>query len=140
MRSIARERKPCSSIRRWALDASDAVGIPAIIAGFVLGCLLLGVLYVAFRLGAQKLAIKPFFIFTGALLYYMAFVFTGKGVMELVEGKIIEPTLVSWLPEFSFMGIYPYWQTALPQAFLLVAAIIGLIVVMTRKPPKALTA
>ncbi len=123
-----------------ALDASDAVGIPAIIAGFVLGCLLLGVLYVAFRLGAQKLAIKPFFIFTGALLYYMAFVFTGKGVMELVEGKIIEPTLVSWLPEFSFMGIYPYWQTALPQAFLLVAAIIGLIVVMTRKPPKALTA
>ena len=56
----------------------------------------------------------------------MAFVFTGKGIMELVEGKIIEPTLVSWLPEFSLMGIYPYWETALPQAVLLVAAIIGL--------------
>ncbi|WP_319567294.1 FTR1 family iron permease [Cohaesibacter marisflavi] len=123
-----------------ALDASDAVGIPAIIAGFVLGCLLLGVLYFAFRFGAQRLAIKPFFVFTGALLYYMAFVFTGKGIMELVEGKIIEPTLVSWLPEFSLMGIYPYWQTALPQAVLLVAAIIGLWVVMTRKPPKDLTA
>ena len=33
-------------------------------------------------------AAEPFFMFTGSFMYLMAFVFAGKGVLELVEGKL----------------------------------------------------
>lgn len=117
-------------------DARDAAGIGALIAGFLVGCALLGVLYFIMRAGALRLPIRPFFQFTSALLYLMAFVFIGKGVMEFVEGKIIQPTLVSWAPEFTPLGIYPYVESLAPQALLIVAAIISLIVLI-RKPAAA---
>ena len=41
----------------------------------------------------------------------MAFVFAGKSVLELIEGKLFEPTLISGAPEISWLGIYPYMET-----------------------------
>ena len=58
---------------------------------------------------------RPFFLGTGALLYYMAFVFAGKGTMELIEGKLIGSTFVSWMPTAPLLGLYPYVQTLAPK-------------------------
>jgi|GEM_PF-57059 len=118
------------------LDA-DAAGISAIAGGFAVGCVLLGIIYAAMRFGAMKIAIRPFFMITGILLYYMAFVFAGKGMMELVEGKIIEPSLVSWLPEVPFVGLYPYWQTVAPQVLLIALLVPAVYVLIRRKPAMA---
>ncbi len=115
-----------------ALDA-DATGKLMIAAGFVVGCLILVAIYFAMRLGAMKLPIRPFFMATGCLLYLMAFSFAGQGMMELVEGKVFEPTLVPGLPAISTLGIYPYWQTLAPQAVLLLAALFACIVLMRRR-------
>ena len=106
-----------------------------VLAGFLIGCLLLGVLYAVMRLGAMKLPIRPFFMVTGLLLYYMAFVFAGKGVMELVEGKILEPTMVAWVPEIPFLGVFPYWQTLAPQLALVLAAILAAVILLRQRPP-----
>ena len=65
-------------------------------------------------------------------MYLMAFVFAGKGVLELVEGKLFQPTLINGFPEISWLGIYPYVETLLPQAILLLAALVALWV-MRRK-------
>jgi len=56
----------------------------------------------------------------------MSFVFVGKGVMELIEGKLFEPSLVTWVPTLPFIGIYPYLQTLLPQSAIILAALAGL--------------
>ena len=60
-------------------------------------------------------------------MYLMAFVFAGKSVLELIEGKLFEPTLVSGITEISWLGIYPYVETLVPQAVLLVAAVFAFI-------------
>ncbi|WP_068086572.1 FTR1 family iron permease [Polycladidibacter stylochi] len=107
---------------------ADAIGRAAnlyISAGFASGCCLLVVLYLVLKLGAMRLAIRPFFLVTGGLLYYMAFVFAGKGVMELVEGKMFVPSLIEGAPQITWLGIYPYWETMVPQAFLVLAALIA---------------
>ncbi|GHK50064.1 hypothetical protein ECZU08_56600 [Escherichia coli] len=65
-------------------------------------------------------------------MYLMAFVFAGKGVLELVEGKLFQPTLINGFPEISWLGIYPYVETLLPQVVLLLAALVALWV-MRRK-------
>lgn len=115
------------------VSGADATGNLAIAGGFGAGCVGLGAIYLAMRYGAMKLAIRPFFMITGGLLYLMAFVFAGKGVMELVEGRVIQPKLVPWLPEFSPLGIFPYWQTALPQFALIAAALVAALVLMRRR-------
>jgi high-affinity iron transporter len=79
-----------------------------------------------------RLPLKPFFMFTGSFMYLMAFVFAGKGVLELVEGKLFQPTLINGFPEISWLGIYPYVETLLPQVVLLLAALVALWV-MRRK-------
>jgi len=113
-------------------DSATSSGLTAILGGFLVGCILLVIVYIAMRYGAMRLPIRPFFLFTGALLYYMSFVFVGKGMAELISGKIIEPTLVSWVPAVEFIGLYPYAQTLIPQLAILLAAAAGL-AVMSRK-------
>lgn len=115
-----------------AADAS-AAGITWISAGFVIGCIMLAGIYIIMKFGAVRLPIRPFFLGTGALLYYMAFVFTGKGMMELIEGKVFEPSVVSWMPSVSFIGVYPYWQTVIPQLFLVAAALAALGIMMKQR-------
>lgn len=103
----------------------DAAGRGVILGGFIIGCAVLAAVFMGVRFGSMRLPLKPFFIATGALLYYMAFVFAGKGVMELIEGRLISPSLISRAPTVSFLGIYPYWQTLIPQFVLIAAAIAG---------------
>jgi high-affinity iron transporter len=62
----------------------------------------------------------------------MAFVFAGKGVLELIEGKLFQPTLISNVPEFAPLGIYPYLETLLPQLVLVLAALFALVVMKTK--------
>lgn len=116
------------------IDA-DAAGMGGIVAGFLVGSAALVIVYILMQYGALKLPIGPFFWVTGTILYVMAFVFVGKGVMELIEGKILSPTLVAWAPEFIPLGIYPYRETLVPQAFFLLAAAVSLVVIARRRPP-----
>jgi high-affinity iron transporter len=116
-----------------AADSSTPSGLMAVAAGFGIGSALLAAIYLAMRYGAVKLPIRPFFLFTGALMYYMSFVFAGKGVMELIEGKLFSPSLVPWMPTLSFMGVYPYVQTLLPQLLIVLAAMAGLAVVTRQR-------
>ncbi|MGK5095470.1 FTR1 family protein [Deltaproteobacteria bacterium TL4] len=105
---------------------TTAMGGMSVALGFIVGCMGLGLIYWGMRYGVLKLPIRPFFMVTGILLYFMAFVFVGQGIMELIEGKIIEPSHISWGMTVSFMGIYPYWQTTLPQLLLVMVALVGM--------------
>lgn len=97
-------------------DANTVSGHLAIAAGFAIGCVVLLIAWLVMRYTVVKLPLKPFFMFTGSFMYLMAFVFAGKGVLELVEGKLFQPTLLPGVPEISWLGIYPYVETLLPQA------------------------
>jgi high-affinity iron transporter len=113
-------------------DAKDVAGHMAIGAGFVIGCVVLLVAWLVMRYTVVKLPLKPFFMFTGSFMYLMAFVFAGKGVLELVEGKLFQPTLINGLPEIGWLGIYPYVETLVPQVLLLLAAVVALWVMRRR--------
>ncbi|SUB82398.1 Ferrous iron uptake protein [Pragia fontium] len=107
-------------------DSSSISGHLSILAGFLIGCVILLIAYLVMRLSVVKLPLKPFFMFTGCFMYLMAFVFAGKGVLELIEGKLFEPTLLSEVPEIAWLGIYPYVETLIPQMALVIAALIAL--------------
>jgi hypothetical protein len=74
-----------------------------------------------------RLPLKPFFAVTSAFLYYMAFVFAGKGVAELQEGGLVGTTVLTWAPRIPALGIYPTAESLGAQGLLLLLAVVALV-------------
>jgi len=70
-------------------------------------------------------------------LYYMAFVFMGKGVRELQEGNAIGISTIPGFPTVDALGLYPTWQTVLAQMLLL--ALLVFAVAKTFWPRRSVT-
>ena len=96
-------------------------------AGIVLGSLVLVAVYYAINRFGVRLPLKPFFAVTGLFLYYMAFLFAGRGVAELQEGGIIATTVLPWAPRIPALGIYPTVESLLAQG-VLAALLLGALV------------
>jgi high-affinity iron transporter len=88
--------------------------------GLLAGFVVLAVVFTLFYRFGVRIPLRPFFSVTGVLLYYMAFVFIGKGVRELQEGNAVPITLIPGFPHVDALGLYPTWQTVLAQLLLLV--------------------
>ncbi|MDR1554643.1 MAG: FTR1 family iron permease [Campylobacteraceae bacterium] len=110
-------------------DVTNTLGYIVVTTGLVIGLVLLTILFFLLKAGAVRIPIKPFFMATSVIIFYMSVVFTGKGIMELVEGKIIEPTLIEGVPTITWLGIYPYIESLLPQALLIVGIVAGTILI-----------
>ena len=87
--------------------------------GIVAGLVVLALIFTLFYRYGVKIPMRPFFTVTSVLLYYMAFVFMGKGIRELQEGNIIPITVMRGLPNFPSMGIFPSVETFTAQALLI---------------------
>ncbi|HEY6110800.1 MAG TPA: cytochrome c/FTR1 family iron permease [Gemmatimonadales bacterium] len=125
-----------------ALLASGGPGdAGAVIAGVALGAGCLVLLYVLLMRLGVRIPMKAFFAVTGALLYYMAFVFAGKGIAELQEAGIVGTTVLpslEWL-RVPLLGIYPTVQSLAPQGLLLLLLLIALVARMLRVKPSAVS-
>jgi high-affinity iron transporter len=87
--------------------------------GIIAGFAALGVIFTLFYRFGVRIPLRPFFSVTSVLLYYMAFVFMGKGVRELQEGNALPLTAIPGFPHSELLGIYPSWQGVLAQLALL---------------------
>jgi len=104
-----------------------------IVAGIAAGAVgLVAVYFVINQLGL-RVAMKPFFAVTGAMLYYMAFVFAGKGIASLQEAQLLPVTVIEGAPRIPVLGIYPTLESLAMQALLLVLAIAAAIWAMRSK-------
>ena len=87
--------------------------------GIVAGLVVLAFVFTLFYRYGVKIPMRPFFAVTSVLLYYMAFVFMGKGIRELQEGNIIPITVMRGLPNVPSMGIFPSVETIAAQGLLI---------------------
>jgi high-affinity iron transporter len=87
--------------------------------GILAGFAALAVIFTLFYRFGVRIPLRPFFSVTSVLLYFMAFVFMGKGVRELQEGNALPLTAIPGFPHSEFFGIYPSWQGVLAQLALL---------------------
>ena len=109
----------------FVTGGSPAATMP-ILAGILLGSLVMVVVYLAINRFGLRLPLKPFFGVTSGFLYYMAFVFAGKAVAELQEGGMISTTIVLGAPRVPALGIYPTVESLLAQGVLIALLILAL--------------
>lgn len=114
-------------------DAKDAQGYSMIGIGFLAGLIILLIVYFVFKKFSIKIPIRPFFITTSAIIFYMSIVFVGKGLMEFVEGKIFIPTKIDGFPTIELFGIYPYYESLIPQSIMIIALIVGVLIMKKKQ-------
>lgn len=110
-------------------DAKTNLDYSFILAGLVGGLVILSILYFLLKNGALKIPLKQFFYITSYVIFYMVFVFMGKGIGELIEAKVITPSLVPFdFDGILWLGIYPYYESIIPQFMVLILLIMGIFI------------
>src|SRR3954454_8856506 len=110
----------------FVTGGSPAATMP-IIAGILLGSLIMVAVYLGINRFGLRLPLKPFFGVTSAFLYYMAFVFAGKGVADLQEGGFLSTTIIPGGPRVPSLGIYPTVESLLAQGVLVALLMLALV-------------
>jgi high-affinity iron transporter len=95
--------------------------------GIVVGLAALAVIFTLFYRYGVRIPLRPFFAVTSVLLYYMAFVFMGKGIRELQEGNVVPITVISGGPHVDTMGIYPSVETLAAQGVLVALLVFAMV-------------
>jgi high-affinity iron transporter len=116
--AVYREGAETALFYQALFNEGPKVAVP-ISLGIAAGSVALVVIFTLFYRFGVKIPLRPFFSVTSVLLYYMAFVFTGKGIKELQEGDLIPLSAIRGFPHVEWLGLYPSWQGVLAQLALL---------------------
>jgi high-affinity iron transporter len=101
--------------------------------GLGIGAAALVVVYILIRIVSIKLPLKPFFLGTSILLFVMSIAFTGSGIKEFQEGNVIPVTMLPFkFITVDILGIYPTWQTLIPQIILFAVTVVTFVIQLRR--------
>ena len=117
--AVFREGAETALFYQALFNEGGSVVLPLVL-GIVVGAAFLAVIFTLFYRFGVKIPMRPFFTITSVLLYYLAFVFLGKGIRELQEGDAVGITVLRGMPSVPSMGIFPSMETLVPQAILVV--------------------
>jgi len=124
--AVYREGAETALFYQALFNEGPNVGLPLAL-GIIVGFAALAVIFTLFYRYGVRIPLRPFFTVTSILLYYMAFVFMGKGIRELQEGNIMGITVISGAPHFDAMGIYPSIETLTAQGILILLLVFATI-------------
>jgi high-affinity iron transporter len=108
------------------LGMAPSISARDLFLGMTLGVVVLVIAAVLMLVVGVKLPLRLFFRVAGFLVYYLGFKFVGMGLHALQVAGAIPTTPIQGLesnPIFDFFGIFPTWQTLLPQLGLLLGAL-----------------
>lgn len=106
---------------------APSIALGDLVLGLGIGAASLAVIGVLTLVFGIRLSIRPFFLLSSVLLYYLAFKFIGTGVHALQVAGVLGATPASFLPSNDVLGLFPTWETTLVQATLVFAAVVVLL-------------
>jgi high-affinity iron transporter len=134
--AVYREGAETALFYQALLNEGARVALP-ISLGIIVGAGVLAVIFTLFYRFGVRIPTRQMFAVTSVLLYYMAFVFMGKGIRELQEGNAMSITILPGFPHVEILGIYPTVESLTAQLVLLVLFVFALI--KTFWPKRAVT-
>ncbi|MBV9175050.1 MAG: FTR1 family iron permease [Chloroflexi bacterium] len=117
------------------LGIAPSIATRDLVLGLGAGVLALVIAGVAVLLVGMRLPLRPFFMASSLLIYYLGFKFVGTGVHALQIAGIL-PATPAPVPTSDFLGVYPTWETLLPQVLLVLLAA-GVVWMSVRRPRPA---
>jgi high-affinity iron transporter len=114
------------------LGIAPSISPSDLLLGLGLGVLALALIGAALLVIGLRLPLRPFFLASSALIYYLGFKFVGTGLHALQVAGVL-PATPGPLPSSDALGVYPTWETAVPQLMLLALAA-AVLWLTTRQP------
>ncbi|MWV46828.1 iron permease [Paenibacillus sp. HJL G12] len=90
-----------------------------LILGVVIALVILAILGYAIIVLSASLPLRAFFLGATLLIYYLVFRFLGDSVHSLQVAGRLSAHSQSSLPSISWLGMYPTWETFVPQMIIL---------------------
>ena len=124
--AVYREGAETALFYQALFNEGARVALP-IALGILVGAALLAMIFTAFYRFGVRIPLRQLFGATSVLLYYMAFVFMGKGLRELQEGNMLSITIIPGAPHVDVLGLYPTVETLSGQLVLLALFVFALV-------------
>jgi high-affinity iron transporter len=105
------------------IGMASQIKIQSLLIGFLIGAGILGVLAYLMVFVGLKLPLRPFFMVSSIIVFYLCIKFTGMGIHSLQLAGLIPTTNASTIPSVEFFALYPSWESAIPQILLVLAAV-----------------
>jgi high-affinity iron transporter len=105
------------------IGMASSIDIKTLLIGIALGFAILAILsYLILKVGL-KIPMRPFFLVSSILMFYLCFKFTGMGIHGLQLSGLL-PATQAPIPTIDFFAIYSTWESFIPQMILLALAIV----------------
>ncbi|WP_036067523.1 FTR1 family iron permease [Listeria grandensis] len=98
-----------------------------LVTGILVGLGVLLVIAVVMLKFSVHIPLKPFFMISAAIVFYLCFKFMGSGIHSLQLAGVIPATVQDYLPSIPALSIYPSWYSILPQLIFVVVALFILV-------------
>ncbi|MFC3344610.1 FTR1 family iron permease [Paenibacillus abyssi] len=106
----------------FLIGMASSIRITDLLAGIGIALvILLAVSYLVLRVGI-KIPIRPFFLISSILVFYLCFKFMGMGVHGLQLAGLIPATQFEGMKSIDILAMYPTWEGLIPQLLLIAAA------------------
>lgn len=104
------------------IGMASSIDLGSLLGGIAIGLtILLITSYLILKVGL-KIPMRPFFMVSSILMFYLCFKFTGMGIHGLQLAGFI-PATQAPIPTIDFFAIYSTWESFIPQMILLVVAV-----------------
>jgi high-affinity iron transporter len=94
-----------------------------LIAGIAVGFGILAICAVAMMKLGTRLPVRPVFLVSSIIVFYLCFKFMGSGIHSLQMAGVIPSTMQDYLPEAISLSLYPSWFSTLPQLLFVLLAV-----------------
>ena len=109
------------------LGMAPSIAFRDLALGIAAGLAILAVIGVLMLKVGVRLPLNRFFLVASLLIYYLGFKFVGAGVHALQVAGVLPASPVRFLGEIPVLGVFPTWETVLPQLLLIIAAVVVLV-------------
>lgn len=106
------------------IGMASSVSLSVLLSGIALGIGILILIAVLVLKAGLRIPMRPFFLISSLLVFYLGIKFTGMGINGLQLSGILPATSSDLLPTIPSLAVYPYWESIIPQIILVIAAIL----------------
>ncbi|MFJ5717911.1 FTR1 family protein [Neobacillus sp. NPDC093127] len=106
------------------IGMASQIKLQSLFIGFLIGAAILGILAYLMVFVGLKLPLRPFFMVSSVIVFYLCIKFTGMGIHSLQLAGFIPTTNAQSIPSIDFFALYPSWESTIPQVILVLGAVI----------------
>ncbi|MDF2881319.1 MAG: iron permease [Clostridiaceae bacterium] len=105
------------------IGMASSIKLSDLLIGIAIGMAILVFIALLILKVGLRIPMRPFFMVSSLLVFYLGLKFTGMGINGLQLAGLLPATSSDILPSIGWIGMYPTWEGFLPQLILIIVAI-----------------